>query len=79
MTEIIKDILFYSALSCGSIFLLCLFGIIIVRMIGFLIDHLTVANVMKECLEIYIKQKNPVYKIKDEDIILKKDVKKEEK
>ena len=68
MEEIIKQILYYVSLSAGSIMLICLLIAGAIRCICILIDHLRIANVMREALMLYIKTKRPDLKIKDVDI-----------
>lgn len=68
MEEIIKNILYYTAIITGSISLILLFLCALYRVICIFIDHCKNANVLKECLLIYIKQKQPNLKIKPEDI-----------
>lgn len=68
MEELIKQILYYVLLSAGSFMLICLLIAGIIKCICILIDHLKVANVMREALMLYIKTKRPDLKIKDVDI-----------
>ena len=68
MEEIIKQILYYVSLSTGSIMLICLLIAGAIRCICIMLDHLRIANVMREALMLYIKTKRPDLKLKDVDI-----------
>lgn len=68
MEELIKDILFYTATISGSICIILLFLCAVFRVFCIFLDHCKIANVLKECLKIYIKQKNPTYKVEAENI-----------
>lgn len=72
MEIIIKEFLFWVAIGSGSIFLTCLFIAGMIRAICILIDHLKIANVMREALMLYIKTKRPDLKLKEEDINISK-------
>lgn len=66
--EFIKDVLFYVALLSGSIAFICLFISTIIRCVCILIDHLKIANVMREALNLYIKSKRQDIKLEEKDI-----------
>ena len=72
METIIKDFLYWIAIGSGSIFVICLFIAGMIRAICILIDHLKIANVMREALMLYIKTKRPDLKLKEEDINISK-------
>ena len=59
MEVIIKEFLYWIALGSGSIFLICLFISAMIRGICMLLDHLKVANVMREAMYLWLKNKNP--------------------
>ena len=59
MEVIIKEFLYWVALGSGSIFLICLFISGMIRGICMLLDHLKVANVMREAMYLWLKNKNP--------------------
>lgn len=68
MIEIIKNILFGVALVSGSICTILLFLILLYRVILVFIDNMKNANVVRQCLMIYIHRKRPDIKIELEDI-----------
>lgn len=70
--EFIKEVLFYTALISGSIAFICLCISAIIRCVCILIDHLKVANVMREAIMLYIKTKRPSLEIKEENINISK-------
>lgn len=70
MEELIKQVLYYISLCTGSIMLICLLIAGTIKCICILINHLRIANVMKEALMLYVKTKRPDLKIKDTDIKL---------
>lgn len=72
MEIIIKEILYWVAFVSGSIALVCLFIAGTIRAICILLDHLKVANVLREALMLYIKTKRPDMQIKPEDINISK-------
>lgn len=72
MIEIIKNILFGVALVSGSICIILLFLILLYRVILVFIDNMKNANVMRQCLWIYIHRKRPDIKIELEDIDIQK-------
>lgn len=59
MELIIKEILYWIALGSGSIVLICLFVAGMIKAICILLDHLKVANVLREALLIYLRRKRP--------------------
>lgn len=68
MEELIKIFLYYAVIGLGSISLICLLIAGLIRSFCFMLDHLKVANVLKEALLYYIKNKNNDRKITLEDI-----------
>lgn len=68
MEELIKNFLYYAVIGLGSISLICLLIAGLIRSFCFMLDHLKVANVLKEALLYYIKNKNNDRKITLEDI-----------
>ena len=72
METIIKDFLYWVAIGSGSIFLICLFIVGMIRAICILIDHLKVANVMRKAILLYIETNRKDLKIKEEDINISK-------
>lgn len=72
MIEIIKNILFGVALVSGSICTILLFLILLYRVILVFIDNMKNANVVRQCLMIYIHRKRPDIKIELEDIDIQK-------
>lgn len=72
MIETIKNILFGVALINGSICTILLFLILLYRVILVFIDNMKNANVMRQCLMIYIHRKRPDIKIELEDIDIQK-------
>ena len=68
MEEIIKNILYYTAIITGSISLILLFLCALYRVLCIFLDYCKNANIIRECLMIYIKQKRPDLKIRPEDI-----------
>lgn len=68
MEVIIKEILYYLALGSGSIMLIGLLIAGCLRGVCILIEHLKLANTMREALLLYAKVKNPNIKVKDVDI-----------
>ena len=65
--EIIKQILYYVSLSTGSIILICLLIAGAIRCICIMLDHLTIANIMRKALMLYIKTRRPDLKVKGDD------------
>ena len=72
MIEIIKNILYGVALVSGSICTILLFLILLYRVILVFIDNMKNANVVRQCLMIYIHRKRPDIKIELEDIDIQK-------
>ena len=72
MIEIIKNILFGVALVSGSICTILLFLILLYRVILVVIDNMKNANVIRQCLWIYVHRKRPDIKIELEDIDIQK-------
>ena len=64
--ELIKNILFYTAIGTGSLSIICLLIAGLIRCICVLLDHLKIANVLRELLALYIKEKT--LKITEEDL-----------
>ena len=71
MINFIKEALFYIALICGSVSLICLFLCGTYRCICLLIDHSKNANMLRKVIKYYIDNKTK-FKVKEEDINLKK-------
>lgn len=69
METIIKDFLYWVAIGSGSIFLICLFIVGMIRAICILIDHLKVVNVMRKALTLYIETNRKDIKITKEDLV----------
>ena len=68
MEDIIKNILFYTATISGSICIVLLFLCATYRCFCIFLDHCKNANVLRQCLIIYINQKRPELNIKPEQI-----------
>lgn len=68
MEELIKQILYYASLGAGSIMIIFLLIVGAIRCICILLEHLKVANVIREALMLYIKTKQSDLKVKDKDI-----------
>lgn len=62
MEELIKNFLFYTAIGAGTTIIICLLICGTIRVIGLLLDHLKIANTLREAIALYIKSKNPIYK-----------------
>lgn len=71
--ELIKNILFYIALGAGSICLISLFIAAAIKCICIMLDHLKVANVLREAIVLYINTKRPDLSLKENDIDLSKE------
>ena len=68
MINILKEILFWIALICGSVSLICLILCGMWRCICLLIDHSKNANMLRIIIKDYIKNKTN-YSIREADII----------
>lgn len=68
MEELIKNFLFYTAIGAGTIIIICLLTCGTIRGICLLLDHLKIANTLREAIALYIKSKNPIYKVEEKDI-----------
>lgn len=71
--EVIKDILFYMAVISGSLGLITLLICGVIKGICLLLDHLKVANTLREALALYIKTKNQDRRIEEKDIKVKEE------
>lgn len=71
MIEIIKNILFWTAMISGSISLILLFLVLLYRVLLIFVGNMKNANVFRKCLMIYIHRNRPDIKIKLEDIDIK--------
>lgn len=70
MEEVVKNILYYTSLSIGSIAIISLLTVATIRCICILLDHLKACNVIKKALQLYIKENTKIKKIKAEDVDL---------
>lgn len=68
MIEVIKNVLFGVALISGSICTILLFLILLYRVILIFIDHMKTAEVIRQCLMIYIHRKRPDIKLQLEEL-----------
>ena len=68
MELLIKDILYYSVLISGSMILICLLVAGLIRSFCFMLDHLKVANTMREMIQLYIKTKQQEKTLQEKDI-----------
>ena len=68
MEELIKDILYYSVLISGSMIFICLLIAGLIRSFCLMLDHLKVANAMREALQLYIKEKRKTKKAKPNSV-----------
>lgn len=68
MIEVIKNILFGVALISGSICTILLFLILLYRVILIFIEHMKNAEVIRQCLMIYIHRKRPDIKLQLEEL-----------
>lgn len=73
MEEILKNFLFYTALGAGTTIIVCLLICGTIRGICLLLDHLKIANTLREALALYIKSKNPDVRIEEKDIKVKEE------
>lgn len=73
MIEIIKNILFWTAMISGSISLILLFLVLLYRVLLIFVGNMKNANVFRKCLMIYIHRNRPDIKIELEDIDTKKE------
>lgn len=69
---IIKEILFYISLICGTVILISLLIAGSIRSLIILLDHLKVGDTIRKALQVYIKSKRPDLKIESKDVVLKK-------
>jgi len=67
--ELIKEILFYSALISGAIMLICLLFCGVYRCFCLLLDHWKNAKILRECLKIYIERKRIPVKMAEKDSV----------
>ena len=67
--ELIKNILFYMAFISGSIGLITLLICGVIRLVCLLVDHLKIANTLRECLRIYIERKKQPVKLTERDMV----------
>lgn len=66
--SLIKEILFYISLISGCIVTISLMVCIAIRIFFIALDHCKRANVIREALQLYIKSKEPTYKIERNDL-----------
>ena len=66
--SLIKDTLFYISLISGCIVTISLMICIAIRIFFITLDHCKRANVIREALQLYIKSKEPTYKIERNDL-----------
>lgn len=70
MEEAVKNILYYTSLSIGSVAIISLLIVATIRCICILMDHLKACNVIKKAIQLYIKENTKIKKIKAEDVDL---------
>jgi len=70
--ELIKNILFYTATISGSICIILLFLCAVYKCFCIFLDHCKNANVLRKCIQIYIKRNRPDIKIELENIDIAK-------
>lgn len=68
MINILKEILFWIALTCGSVSLICLIFCGTWRCVCIFLDHCKNANMLRKIIKDYIKNKTN-YNIREADII----------